>query len=403
MARRYSFFMAPIDHGFLRWLDDLWRGWLTPAGRRVAGAAVAGLVLLLGGVAPLLVWTTASLLSALGCAALLGLLLGARPRLRLVRRLGPPVCAGEILDYAVEVENVGRRPARLVTLQERGLPAELRPDGEPAPIPLLAPGERAVLRLRLRCGRRGAFTLPCLQASSAFPGALVKWSRRSGGAERVLVYPRPALPEGLLLPLGRTHQPGGVAEASRVGDSTELLGARDFRDGDRPRDVHWPSTARTGRLIVKEYQEEYFVRLALVVDTEARTARTERNLERAIGLAAGIADREAQRELLLEIFAAGQTVHRLTAGRALASAEQVLELLSCLEPERRLDVGALSAELLPEASRLSAAVLLFVHWDDARARLVAALRERGVAIRALLVGVEPRPGDLLPEERVEVA
>jgi hypothetical protein len=154
---------------------------------------------------------------------------------------------------------------------------------------------------------------------------------------------------------------------------------------------------------VKEYQEEYFVRLALVVDTEARTARTEQNLERAIGLAAGIADREARRELLLEIFAAGRTVHRLTAGRSLASAAQVLELLSCLEPERRLDVGALSAELLPEAPRLSAAVLLFVHWDVQRAQFVAALRDRGVAIRALLVGVEAPAGDLLPEERVEVA
>jgi hypothetical protein len=52
-----------------------------------------------------------------------------------------------------------------------------------------------------------------------------------------------------------------------VGDSQEFLQLRDYRPGDPVRRIHWPSTARSGRLVVKETGEEYFARIGLVMDT----------------------------------------------------------------------------------------------------------------------------------------
>ena len=396
--RRWSFFMSPLEHGFLRRLDDWYRGWLTPAGRMLLWATVGAGTLLLGGVAPPLVHLVALFTALLLAAAALGSLF--RPRLELTRLPSPPASAGDTLEVRVRVENTGRVPARLVEVSERDLPADLRPLDEPPPIPVLAPGERREVTLRLACLRRGAYLLQRLQAQSAFPSGLVKWGRRARATERVLVYPRLRRLEGFAVPTSRNHQPGGIAVASQVGDSTEFFGTREWRDGDRLRDVHWASSARRGQLVVKEFQEEYFVRLALVLDVEARNAKQEDTFERGLELAAGIADVLARKDYIIDVFAAGTQVHRFQAGRALAHVENILELLACLEPGDGLDVGLLEAELLPEAPRLSAVILVLMDWEPRRAALVEKLKAHGVAVRVLALGRAARPPELAEDEWV---
>jgi uncharacterized protein (DUF58 family) len=398
--RRWSFFMSPLEHRFLRGLDDRYRGWLTPAGRVLLWAGICAWVLMLGGLQVPLVACFSFCAGALLCAAVLGAFF--RPRLKLSRRLPPPPSAGDELSYRVVVENVGRLTARNVLIEERGLPFELRPAGEPEQIDKLAPGERAEVTLRLRCSARGAYALERLQGSSAFPAALVKWPRRDRRSDRLLVYPRFTPLEAFEVPHGRNYQPGGISIASNVGESTEFFGARDFREGDRPRDIHWPSFARTGRLIVKEFHEEYFVRLAMVLDVEARTARDEQLLETALQAAAGIADALARKDYIIDLFAAGGEIHHFRAGRALLHFDNLLQILACIEGGDRLDVPALEAALLPEARRLSAVVLVMMDWDDRRAQLVNRLKELGVAVRVLSVRAGRRPTGLAPEEVIEL-
>ncbi|HVG60465.1 MAG TPA: DUF58 domain-containing protein [Hyalangium sp.] len=397
--RRWTFMMPPEEHRFIRYLSDRYRAWLTPLGQSVLWATGAAGLMMLWGVQPAIVFFAL-------CAALLvgGLTAGLpfRPRVKLSRRLPPPVSAGDTLHYRVLVENHGRWPARKVVLEERNLPPELKPTDEPPVIEVLAPGERAEVSLSLTCSLRGAYELPWLQASSFFPSALVKWPRRAREKDRLLVYPRFTPLARFDVPHGRNYQPGGIPIASSVGESTELAGTREFREGDRTRDIHWPSLARTGRLVVKEYQEEYFVRLAMVLDVEARSARDDALFERSLSLAAGIADVLARQEYIIDIFAAGSQVFHFQAGRALAHFEHILEILACLEAEDRLDMHALEAALLPEARKLSAVVLVMMDWDDARAELIRKLKAHGVAVRVLSVRPDRRPEGLAPDEVVEL-
>ena len=116
---------------------------------------------------------------------------------------------------------------------------------------------------------------------------------------------------------------------------------------------------------MKEYQEEYFVRLAMVLDVESRSAQDDALFERSLSLAAGIADVLARQEYIIDIFAAGSQVFHFQAGRALAHFEHILEILACLEAEDRLDMNALEAALLPEAGKLSAVILVMMDWDEA--------------------------------------
>jgi uncharacterized protein (DUF58 family) len=58
----------------------------------------------------------------------------------------------------------------------------------------------------------------------------------------------------------------------RPGTGPEFLSVREYRPGDSPRHVHWPSTARHGTVMVRELEEERTRRLAIVVELDLPAA-----------------------------------------------------------------------------------------------------------------------------------
>lgn len=335
----------------------------------------------MGGVTPPLAICFAFCISSLTLAGIAGTYF--RPKLRFIRRIHSFPSAGETFSYRVDVENVGTRTARNVVVEERGLPADLRPSGPSPQIDILEPGQSTSVTLSLRCLSRDCFDLDRLQGGTTFPSGLVKSGRKSRTSDRLVVYPKVTEINDLVVPHSRNHQPGGIALASHVGESTEFLGTRDWREGDRVRDIHWPSSARAGRLIAREFQEEYFVRLAVVLDIDAPRARDQSRLEKAISLTAGITDALARKEYIVDIFAAGDNVYHFQAGRAIAHLDNILELLASVEAGQKLDTSALTEVLLPEASRLSAVICVMMDWDDERWQFVERLRSEGLSIRVI--------------------
>ncbi|TWT93680.1 DUF58 domain-containing protein [Neorhodopirellula pilleata] len=391
MARRkrWSFFSGPLENRGVLWFDDFHRGEFTVGGRALFWGMILSGGMLMGGLTQPLVLSFGFSTSALLIAGFIGVYF--RPRLRLTRRITTYPSAGEVFSYRVDVENVGKRTARNVVIEERRLPPDLRPEGESPMIDSLEPGEKTTVTLKLRCVSRDWHELKRLQGATTFPTGLVKSGKRSHHIDRLVVYPRITDVGHFVVPHSSHHQPGGIAVASQVGESTEFLGTRDWRQGDRLRDIHWPSSARTGRLIAREFQEEYFVRLAIVLDVQARWARDERRLEKAISLAAGIADVLARQEYIIDIFAAGDDVYHFQAGRALAHLDNILELLACLEPGGEMNFQRLESVLLPETQALSAIILIMMDWDGPRRELVRRLKSHGVAVRVICM----KPGRAL--------
>lgn len=397
--RRWSFWMPPLEHPPILALDDLYRGRFTDGGRVLLwGGFATGLALLAIVSTPLII-AFGFCASAILIAAIAGSL--CRPRLHMSRRIVAYPTAGSEFHYRVDVENVGSRVASQIAVEERGLPPELRPIGPPPIVAELAPGERLSVTLRLSCLRRGAYDLNYLQGATMLPTGLIKSGKKLRQRDRLIVLPRVTDVQNFELPHGSNYQPGGIAVASHVGESPEFLGTRDWRHGDRVRDIHWPSSARAGRLIAREFREEYFVRLAVVLDVEARTAKGEAQLDRAISLTAGIIEALSRLDYVVDIFAAGAEVYRFQAGRALSSLENILEVLSCLESCRRMDTSALEEVLLPETPNLSAVVLVMMEWDDDRAQIVKRLKSRGLAVRIFMTRRTTSPPELALDEFIE--
>jgi len=343
-----------------------------------------------------------------------------RARVSAQRELPRYATAGEPFSYAVAVANHGARALSGVALLEafrdpRPAYADWKRAREPgeerrnwfdrnvgyfrwrwlieratpeapgeAPLPDIAAGARATLRLTLTPRRRGRIELAGLVFNRSDPLGLVKGLARVALPERVIALPRRYRLPRLSLPGRRKHQPGGVSLASSVGDSEEFLSLREYRPGDPLQRIHWKSFARTGRPIVKEFQDEFFERHALVLDTASRGGE-DQAFEDAVAVAASFVYTIDTQECLLDLLFVGNQVHRSTAGRGQLHAEQMLETLAGVRASEPAGFERLERAVLAQCAQLTSCVLVLVAWDEVRRALANRLAASGVEVRAILV------------------
>ncbi len=250
------------------------------------------------------------------------------------------------------------------------------------------PGRSGEAQLEIRAERRGRFVLPPLGVGRTDPLGLLSTARVCEPSRVVLAYPRFFTLDDLDLPVGRRYQPGGIPLASNLGDSTEFVGIRDFREGDPLRRIHWRSWARRGKPVVKEYHEEYFSRVALVLDTylPRRPRPVEReSFEAAISVLAAVADHMSRSEEVVDIFAAGPDLYEVSAGRSLGYLDNVLDVLACLEPCHEPPFEVLGPRLGERLARLTTVVAVVLDWDERREAFLRQVRSMGVAVRTFIV------------------
>ena len=150
------------------------------------------------------------------------------------------------------------------------------------------------------------------------------------------------------------------------------------------RRIHWRSTARLGKLVVKECQDEFLVRHALVLDTYCPPER-DGLFEEAIAVAASFACTVPDQDSLLDLLFVGASAVCVTTGRGVGQPEQLLEALATAKPRRDADFEELQSLVLRHLPSLGGAILVFLIWNDARRALVRKLRALGLPTLVLLV------------------
>ena len=150
--------------------------------------------------------------------------------------------------------------------------------------------------------------------------------------------------------------------------------------------------------MVKEYQDEFFVRHALVLDTFG-DGDSER-FEAAVTIAASHVMQPRSNDALLDLMFVERQAYTLTQGRGLGAPAELLRVLATVTDSHGAGFAALAEAVEGSAHRLSGAICVLLSWDDARRRLVAMLRARGVPVRVWLVaaeGARPEPGPMAAE------
>jgi uncharacterized protein (DUF58 family) len=118
------------------------------------------------------------------------------------------------------------------------------------------------------CLVRGEFQLGPLVLLSGDPFGLFLSPRQLGVTSRVIVYPATVPVNHFELPMGLLS--GGEAQRRRAHFiTTNAAGVRDYIPGDSFNRIHWRTTARRDRLMVKEFEIDPLVDIWLFVDFSA--------------------------------------------------------------------------------------------------------------------------------------
>lgn len=252
------------------------------------------------------------------------------------------------------------------------------------PIPDLPPHGESEVRVEFTPKRRGRVHLLGVTLARVDVFGLIRTHWRRELPQSLVVLPKRYHLPRVSLPGTREYQPSGVALASAVGQSDEFIALRDYRPGDPLRHIHWSSVAKMDRLIVREHEDEFFVRHALILDTFA-TPEQEAVFEEAVSVAASFVCTIQTQESLLDLLFVGPEAYCFTAGRGVGTADRMLEVLAGVGLCADKPFPSLESLVLRHAGRVSGCVCVFVAWDEPRQRLVKLLQSMNVPLRVCVV------------------
>ncbi|HEY3881293.1 MAG TPA: DUF58 domain-containing protein, partial [Trebonia sp.] len=263
--------LAPLARG----LRPAW-GLLTPAGRGTLVIAVATWLL---GVQ--LGWQELFLVAACCAIALLiagGFVIG-RPSLDVAIELEPArVSVGTPAAGRLVATNRSRSRLRALNVEVPvGLARAL------FPVPSLAPGASHDELFVVPAERRAVIPVGPATAVRTDPLGLLRRDAVEHVAVELFVHPKVISLDALSPGLQRDLEGQATRDLSTSDLAFHTL--RDYTAGDNWRHVHWRSTAKAGKLLVRQFQDTRRSQLAVVVDGARASYRTEDEFELAMSVA----------------------------------------------------------------------------------------------------------------------
>ncbi len=311
--------------------------------------------------------------------------------LTLIEELPDPRPAFEEWLAFQKAESRRIRPFRVAQRRRRN-PFRLA-NVKAAEVPALAANGEAETLVEVLPLRRGILHFTGLTLARPDPLGLFRSFSRIIAPQSVLILPKRYRLPPIALPGALRYQEGGVALAANIGRSEEFVALREYRHGDPLRHIHWRSWAKVGKPIVKEFEDEFFVRHALVLDTFDKEPNSE-VLEEAVSVAASFACTVLTQESLLDLLFVGNQSYCFTAGRGLAHADQMLEILASVKNCADKKFETLEQLVLNHVAAMSGCICVLQRWDEPRQNLVKKLRALDIP---LLVLVVVRPGGKKPD------
>lgn len=245
-------------------------------------------------------------LAVLGAAALLAALLGVvwtlpRPSVEISREITPrQVSRGDTAICVLTVVNTGRRTRRRLEAVE-----SYGSETVPVRLPRLRPDERRTVSYRLPTQRRGEIPVGPLWVTRSDPLRMVRRRHRCGSVESMLVWPRvTTLP---MIAFGRTQHLEGTTSDTAPSGTVTFHTLREYVPGDDQRHIHWRSTARTGRLMVRHLVDASRPQTTLVLDTDpaAYGENAIDHFENAVDAVASVAMASARQSFPVRIVTTG--------------------------------------------------------------------------------------------------
>lgn len=327
---------------------------------------------------------------------------------------------GYVFEERYEIINTGRLPRLWIEVRDESPLPETR--GSHVLTSIKGREMRTYLS-RTRLQERGDFPLGPTRLISGDPFGLFPVERVYANPEALVVYPRlydvyhfPS-PPGLL--------PGGEALRRRTPQITSnAAGVREYAPGDPLNRIHWVSTARRNRLIVKEFELDPLAEVWLFIDAAQHIHQAEpyekkgfdpgdfwrkrtsfelppSTEEYAVSIAGSLARFYLQRGRAVGAVAAGHTLHILPADRGGRQLVKILETLALLRADGRLPIQGLVEAQARHLLRGSTVVLITTSVAQHLFQSVDMLQRRGLRPVVVVVDASTFGGTYQAEQSVK--
>lgn len=252
-------------------------------------------------------------------------------------------------------------------------------------LPPLRPAQNTNLTLSLTPNKRGVIILDDMRLCLPDPfGVFQRCRRTQSGRDKLIVLPRRYRLPQLNLPGSARFQLGGEATSSAIGQSGDFTSVREYRPGDPLRHIHWKSWARTGKPIVKEYEDIFFPRYGLVLDTFA-SAEDADLFEEAVSVAASLTSTIDTHQTLLDLMFIRNEAFVFSAGRGEERIDKILEILAGVNCEPTTDFETLQKLVLRYRDDLTACICIFTGWCRQRQQTVTRLHQSGINLKIISI------------------
>jgi uncharacterized protein (DUF58 family) len=311
---------------------------------------------------------------------------------------------GQIFEERFEIQNLNRFPRLWIEIQDQSM----IPGADGSRLLMMIRGRQGRSYLaRVRLVRRGVFPLgPTVLATGDLFGLFPREQVITEN-DSLLVYPMMVDIRGFPNPPGLL--PGGEALRRRTHQVTpNASGVREYVTGDPLNRIHWLSTARRGRLIVKEFEldplADVWVFLDAAVNVQSALPQAEQDLyardfwshsgkiplppsteEYGISIAASLARDYLQRGRAVGLVCAGQHLTLISPDRGGRQLGKILEALALTQANGHLPLRALIETQVKHMVRGSTVVLITSSSSREVALIGDFLLQRGLKPIAVLM------------------
>jgi len=298
---------------------------------------------------------------------------------------------GSVLEGLIRVENNSPLPIdRIEVAQLSDMPGHLC-----GGVMRLPGRRREVWKTQRFCYARGVFTVGPVVARSSDPLGLFGVQRTEGEPIKVVIYPPVVELPCFSLPVADLSGDEMVRHRPET-RSSHAAAVREYQHGDSLNRIHWPSTARCGHLMSKDFDSGGFGDVWLVVDLERTTHQsrgTDRTDEYGVAVAASLTHLALTEERSVGLIAYGDEEYLLPLGSGARQMSRVLETLTRCKTD---GCTSLAEVLFQNTAKLGRFVSLIVVTSSGATEWVSVLQNMtrgGLSIAVVLVDPASFGGD----------
>jgi uncharacterized protein (DUF58 family) len=270
------------------------------------------------------------------------------------------------------------------------------------------------------CKQRGRYQLGPLQLRTSDPFGLFPMTRELEQTSHVVVFPMTFDIHRFVLPVGVLS--GGDALRRRTHYiTTNASGVRDYAPGDSFGRIHWPSTARRNRLIVKEFELDPLADIWIVPDMASfshiaapgsqntisddlpewmvmeKFKLAETTEEYTVTIAASLAQFFLRQDRAVGMLAYGQSNEILQVDRSERQLNRMLETLAVLRARGKVPLSNVIQADMHMFPRGTTVICITPQTDQNWATVAKQMKQRGLHIVTVLVNPASFGGTLSTE------